>query len=292
LAGDGPALRFCVGLLLPPRRDNPVTFDLPDIAGPGDLVKAARSLLPACAEGALSPIEALEVADVIAAVLALERLAEAERRVNELERRLRARAETIPDEPPPCRTPVFNSHRTVEDGRQMTDGREHQSSRRQSPVACNPAPRPGVCKSPVFNLDRTTEDGRQMTDGPEHQSSVLRRLSPAPRPPGGPSVNVLHYISDRTAEEGRPTTDRRRSARAPPAADHGRAEPDAGIVEHPHTPDHGRAGTLTLAIQRRPHEFPIESAAHAMLGKMSRKVQDAGGPIQVFVRAQDFQHPQ
>src|SRR5580704_19385496 len=45
LAGDGPTLRFCVGLLLPPRRDNPVTFDLPDIAGPGDLVKAARSLL-------------------------------------------------------------------------------------------------------------------------------------------------------------------------------------------------------------------------------------------------------
>jgi hypothetical protein len=45
LKGDAAALRFCVARLLPPRRDRPVEFDLPEIACAGDAVKVARAVL-------------------------------------------------------------------------------------------------------------------------------------------------------------------------------------------------------------------------------------------------------
>src|ERR1700693_4101643 len=91
LAGDGATLRFCVGRLLPPRRDRPVAFDLPEIAGAGGLVEAARAIPAACAGGILSPREATEVMDLIAAVRAIE-MGCVQTSVTELERRLQASA--------------------------------------------------------------------------------------------------------------------------------------------------------------------------------------------------------
>ena len=98
LAGNGAALRFCVGRLLPAQRDRPVAFDLPEIAGGGDLVKAARAILAACAAGVLSPDEATEVMDLITSIQAIERMGCVEKRVTELERRRQACATKTPRE--------------------------------------------------------------------------------------------------------------------------------------------------------------------------------------------------
>jgi hypothetical protein len=43
LAGDTAALRLCMYRILPPRKDRPVTFDLPASSSAGDAV-AANSL--------------------------------------------------------------------------------------------------------------------------------------------------------------------------------------------------------------------------------------------------------
>src|ERR1700721_364930 len=90
LAGDGAAQRFCVGRLLPARRDRPVVFELPEIESAGGLVKAARAVLAACAAGSLSPDEAKEVMNLIISVQAIEKTGCVEQRVTELERRAQA----------------------------------------------------------------------------------------------------------------------------------------------------------------------------------------------------------
>src|SRR5580704_17199291 len=166
LAGDGVALRFCVGRLLPPERDHPVTFELPESAGPGDLVKAGCSLLADCAQGILTPREANDVMDLIIAVRALEKSAEAERRLTELERRQHARTAGTAREHQPCISPVFNSGQATEDGPGSTDRRKDRSSviYRRTTLAGRDATRHAPCKSPVFNSDRATEGGRLRTD--------------------------------------------------------------------------------------------------------------------------------
>jgi hypothetical protein len=67
LEGDKAALRLCLEEVLPARRDSPVAFELPKIATAADALGASLAVLAACAEGALSPREAAEVMDLIAA---------------------------------------------------------------------------------------------------------------------------------------------------------------------------------------------------------------------------------
>jgi hypothetical protein len=67
LEGDLPAIRLCLERLLPPKRERPVAFDLPNIRTPADGVSASYDILAACAEGTLLPGEAKEVLDLIAA---------------------------------------------------------------------------------------------------------------------------------------------------------------------------------------------------------------------------------
>src|SRR5215510_1717675 len=57
LEGDMAALRLCLERLLPPRRDRPVTFDLPIIQSVYDELNASSAILKACASGTLSPGE-------------------------------------------------------------------------------------------------------------------------------------------------------------------------------------------------------------------------------------------
>ncbi len=83
MKGDTTALRLCLERLCPPRKDWPVTFDLPPMKVPADAVAAMSALLAAVAQGEVSPGEAQTIATVI----------EAQRRVIECEsheRRLRA----------------------------------------------------------------------------------------------------------------------------------------------------------------------------------------------------------
>jgi Family of unknown function (DUF5681) len=58
LAGDISALRLCLERLIPPRKDRPVEFDLPQVSTSADAAKAALSILRATAEGSLTPSEA------------------------------------------------------------------------------------------------------------------------------------------------------------------------------------------------------------------------------------------
>ncbi len=55
LAGDTTALRLCLERLAPPRKDAPVTFELPPMTSTSDAVQAAGAILGAVAEGDLTP---------------------------------------------------------------------------------------------------------------------------------------------------------------------------------------------------------------------------------------------
>src|SRR6516164_9409204 len=57
LKGDDVALRLCLERICPPRRDRPITFELPTIEGAHDLSKAAIALLQSVAGGNTTPEE-------------------------------------------------------------------------------------------------------------------------------------------------------------------------------------------------------------------------------------------
>jgi Family of unknown function (DUF5681) len=79
-AGDLTALRVCLDRIAPPRKDRPVTFDLPPISSAADAAKAAAALLEAVALGDLTPAEASELGKLIEAYIkALEATDFAER---------------------------------------------------------------------------------------------------------------------------------------------------------------------------------------------------------------------
>ena len=58
MAGDMPALRLCLDRILPPRKDSPVAFDLPEMKTLNDAVPAMGALVKAVGQGDLTPTEA------------------------------------------------------------------------------------------------------------------------------------------------------------------------------------------------------------------------------------------
>ncbi|MGH1571903.1 hypothetical protein ACRAWG_15915 [Methylobacterium sp. P31] len=64
-SGDTVALRLCLERLLPPRKDRPVTFALPEINTPADLPRATTALLRAVSAGEITPIEATELGKLV-----------------------------------------------------------------------------------------------------------------------------------------------------------------------------------------------------------------------------------
>jgi len=83
LGGDATALRLCLERIAPPRRDAPVTFDLPPMETARDAAKAAGAVLGAVADGDLTPTEG---AHIMALVEGFRRTLE----TTELEARLAA----------------------------------------------------------------------------------------------------------------------------------------------------------------------------------------------------------
>jgi hypothetical protein len=84
--GNPMALRLCLERILPPRKDRPINFILPDIKGAGDLLRVLQAILVAVARGEITPGEGqiltgmldvyrkgLETADLEARVTALEK---------------------------------------------------------------------------------------------------------------------------------------------------------------------------------------------------------------------------
>jgi len=61
LEGDTPALRLCLERIAPPRKDNPVLFNLPTIESAAQASEAAKAVLSAVSEGEITPLEGAAV---------------------------------------------------------------------------------------------------------------------------------------------------------------------------------------------------------------------------------------
>ena len=85
LGGDGPALRLCLDRIAPPRKDAPVSFDLPEVRSAADAVAASSALLDAVAVGEVTPDEAGRVMALLTAHKALVETADLEQRIEALE---------------------------------------------------------------------------------------------------------------------------------------------------------------------------------------------------------------
>ena len=85
LAGDMAALRLCLDRILPPRKDSPVAFDLPEMKTLNDTVSAMGAVVKAVGDGDLTPTEAGELTKMVQAFAKIIETAELEERVRKLE---------------------------------------------------------------------------------------------------------------------------------------------------------------------------------------------------------------
>ena len=85
LAGDMQAIRLCLDRILPPRKDSPVAFDLPEMKTINDAVPAMGALVQAVGHGELTPTEAAELTKMVQAFAKIIETAELEERVRTLE---------------------------------------------------------------------------------------------------------------------------------------------------------------------------------------------------------------
>lgn len=86
LAGDMAALRLCMDRILPPRKDRPVTFDLPSIKSAGDAAAVTSAVLSAVANGEITPADAGEIGKLVEAYVKAFETAELAERLERLER--------------------------------------------------------------------------------------------------------------------------------------------------------------------------------------------------------------
>jgi hypothetical protein len=86
-AGDLTALRICMDRIVPPRKDRPVTFDLPDIETAADAAVASAAIVRAVAVGEVTPIEAAELSKIIQSFATTLQVADFEARIAALEQR-------------------------------------------------------------------------------------------------------------------------------------------------------------------------------------------------------------
>jgi len=85
LSGDTVALRLCMERLVPPRKDSPITIELPPIATAGDVVTASAAVLSAVGAGEISPDEAGRVMALLTAHKNIVETGDLERRIAALE---------------------------------------------------------------------------------------------------------------------------------------------------------------------------------------------------------------
>ncbi len=85
LEGDTTALRLCLERIAPPKRDAPVTFDLPPMQTAADAAKAAGAVLDAVALGDLTPTEGAHIMGLVETYRRTLETTELEARVAALE---------------------------------------------------------------------------------------------------------------------------------------------------------------------------------------------------------------
>lgn len=83
--GDMVALRLCLDRIVPPRRDWPVHFTIPEMNSADAASKAMGALASALACGELTPTEAAELSSVIHTYVKAIEATEIERRLEALE---------------------------------------------------------------------------------------------------------------------------------------------------------------------------------------------------------------
>ena len=86
LEGDTTALRLCLERLVPPRKDAPVTFDMPPMESAGDALMALGHIVQAVANGELTPSEATSMAGLVERFRRTAETQDLERRITELEK--------------------------------------------------------------------------------------------------------------------------------------------------------------------------------------------------------------
>lgn len=88
LEGDTTALRLCLDRLAPPKKDSPLSLDLPQVKSAKDAVAASSMVLAAVSAGEISPDEAGRVMALLSAHKAIIEAGDHELRIAELEVRL------------------------------------------------------------------------------------------------------------------------------------------------------------------------------------------------------------
>lgn len=85
LTGDIPALRLCLDRILPPRKDRPVSFTLPEITSAQDAAAVVSAVLTAVAAGEITPADAAAVGKLIDSYVKSYETAELAERLERLE---------------------------------------------------------------------------------------------------------------------------------------------------------------------------------------------------------------
>ena len=80
-------MRLCLERIAAPRKDRPVSFDLPKLESAADAVLASAALLKAVAEGELTLSEAAELSKLLAGYVEALKVSELEERLAVLETR-------------------------------------------------------------------------------------------------------------------------------------------------------------------------------------------------------------
>jgi hypothetical protein len=88
LQGDTTALRLCLDRLAPPRKDSPISLELPPVRSAKDAVDASTMVLGAVSAGEISPDEAGRLMALLSAHNAIVEAGDHELRIQELETRL------------------------------------------------------------------------------------------------------------------------------------------------------------------------------------------------------------
>ncbi len=83
--GDMQALRLCMERLCPPRKDSPISFELPRMETSTDAVSVLSGLLDEVASGNITPSEAQAVAGIVDTYRRTIETSELDARIKELE---------------------------------------------------------------------------------------------------------------------------------------------------------------------------------------------------------------
>ncbi len=85
LEGNMKALHLCIARLLPPKKDTPVTFEIPPMETADDAVTALGAIMQAVADGEITPAEGSTVGGLIEGFRKALETQDLERRIIELE---------------------------------------------------------------------------------------------------------------------------------------------------------------------------------------------------------------